>query len=323
MANTEEQSGIKTLSQLFDEVYADFKKLEFILTCIKTLEHITLQVSSLDMFSRNENFNEIDPRKLKFLLLPYMLASLWQFKVGRDDRKNICQVSSVYFKDFLQRCIQYEIITSSDHLIRDDDNQDEENDVQKTTQKLTPEERRALKIRKFKQNKELGEALENYSYFSEDDGFSQEIYLALIKRAILDSEDQLEAIRAELDLIKCHDENPDNFVSSSTSSPPSKPLQPFIITKDAAQKTVYGMGYPSLPIMTVEELYEQRRQEGQWGPPPTPQTARNPEEDAELERRMKDLMEERDDPEELERKRNFDEYKDEHRRGWGNRFNRS
>lgn len=27
MANTEEQSGIKTLSQLFDEVYADFKKL--------------------------------------------------------------------------------------------------------------------------------------------------------------------------------------------------------------------------------------------------------------------------------------------------------
>lgn len=118
------------------------------------------------MFSRNENFNEIDPRKLKFLLLPYMLASLWQFKVGRDDRKNICQVSSVYFKDFLQRCIQYEIITSSDHLIRDDDNQDEENDVQKTTQKLTPEERRALKIRKFKQNKELGEALENYSYFS-------------------------------------------------------------------------------------------------------------------------------------------------------------
>lgn len=32
---------------------------------------------------------------------------------------------------------------------------------------------------------------------------------------------------------------------------------------------------------------------------------------------------EEDDPEYLSRKRNMDEYKDDHRRGWGNRHNRS
>lgn len=37
----------------------------------------------------------------------------------------------------------------------------------------------------------------------------------------------------------------------------------------------------------------------------------------------KEQMEESDDPEYLQRKRDMDEFKDEHRRGWGNRMNRS
>jgi immunoglobulin-binding protein 1 len=36
----------------------------------------------------------------------------------------------------------------------------------------------------------------------------------------------------------------------------------------------------------------------------------------------KDDKEDQDDPEELERQRNFDEYKDDHKRGEGNRHNR-
>jgi len=43
-------------------------------------------------------------------------------------------------------------------------------------------------------------------------------------------------------------------------------------------------------------------------------------EDKEAEREMKV---ERDDPELLQEARDFDEYKDDHRRGWGNRMNRS
>lgn len=46
--------------------------------------------------------------------------------------------------------------------------------------------------------------------------------------------------------------------------------------------------------------------------------AKEEEEKAELELKM-----EKDDPELLERTRKMDEYKDEHRRGEGNRYNRS
>lgn len=38
---------------------------------------------------------------------------------------------------------------------------------------------------------------------------------------------------------------------------------------------------------------------------------------------LKEEMEEKDDPEHLEQARAMDEYKDIHRRGWGNRANRS
>lgn len=38
---------------------------------------------------------------------------------------------------------------------------------------------------------------------------------------------------------------------------------------------------------------------------------------------LKEEMEEKDDPEYLKRARAMDEYKDTHRRGWGNRANRS
>jgi len=38
---------------------------------------------------------------------------------------------------------------------------------------------------------------------------------------------------------------------------------------------------------------------------------------------LKEKKEEKDDPEYLERARAMDEYKDMHRRGWGNRANRS
>lgn len=47
----------------------------------------------------------------------------------------------------------------------------------------------------------------------------------------------------------------------------------------------------------------------------------NDEEDSEAI--SKEEKEERDDPEYLEQTRAMDEYKDTHRRGWGNRANRS
>lgn len=44
---------------------------------------------------------------------------------------------------------------------------------------------------------------------------------------------------------------------------PVQKLQPIIITRDEVQKKVFGAGYPSLPVLTVEEFYEQRVRDGE------------------------------------------------------------
>jgi len=47
-----------------------------------------------------------------------------------------------------------------------------------------------------------------------------------------------------------------------TKPKPSRALQPIIITRDAIQKHVFGMGYPSLPVMSIEEFYDERARNG-------------------------------------------------------------
>ena len=48
-----------------------------------------------------------------------------------------------------------------------------------------------------------------------------------------------------------------------------RPLKPIIITRDAIQKEVFGMGYKNLPVMSIEEFYEERAQNG-WYSKPAP-----------------------------------------------------
>ncbi len=188
----------------------------------------------------------------------------------------------------------------------------------------------------FKQN---GETL--------DDEDLRTFVVSLLKRNTLEAEDQLRSIAQELELIKfaeklkingASDNNPSSSSSSSAPHSPShshphsshsknapkKKPHIFILTKSEVEKQVYGAGYPAIPVMTVEELYEQRIKSGQWGPhsassanlPPVGET--DDDRDAQNEQ-----LEEQDDEELLARQRQMDDYKDDHRRGWGNRYNRS
>lgn len=135
-----------------------------------------------------------------------------------------------------------------------------------------------------------------------------------------------------------------NFYPCSTGSsssglkkhpnpPKPKPLKPIILTKDEVQKAVFGAGYPALPTMTVKEFYDKRVEEGIFPDPSkvkqnqpmslqqaalAGQELTNEKEDIDIENKI-----ESDDPENLQRMRDKDEFKDDHRRGWGNRMNRS
>lgn len=95
------------------------------------------------------------------------------------------------------------------------------------------------------------------------------------------------------------------------------------------QKEVFGLGYKNVPIMSIEEFYDQRVKDG-WFPDPQKvkgnslqnRTQIDMKAQEEEEERIKEEKEEKDDEEELIKKRNWDEYRDEHRRGEGNRHNK-
>ncbi len=94
------------------------------------------------------------------------------------------------------------------------------------------------------------------------------------------------------------------------------------------QKQVFGMGYTNLPVISIEEFYDERARNG-WYDKPQPEslltialTDGDSLQSKEWEEaKIQEEKEERDDEIELARKRGFDEYKDEHRRGEGNRHN--
>ena len=77
-------------------------------------------------------------------------------------------------------------------------------------------------------------------------------------------------------------------------------MQPIIITKDKLQKQVYGLGYPSLPVLSVDEFYEKRIEEGWWKPPSSGGALQDRATDPDLEARMKE-NEEREEDDKVDR----------------------
>lgn len=98
-----------------------------------------------------------------------------------------------------------------------------------------------------------------------NDETKREYFVTLLKLYVNESLDELSSIVAERRILE-HMKKVG--LSKSTSENSTKPrvqrkkLEPIIITRDELQKKVYGAGYPSLPVLTVQEFYEQKIQEG-------------------------------------------------------------
>ncbi|KZS09683.1 Immunoglobulin-binding protein 1 [Daphnia magna] len=347
MADLDE--GSETVSALFDKGLKIYYSLcdtmdpsnspEYqtkVKMCIHILEDATRLVSALGLFSNNENVEEVATNDLKFFLLPVLLGDL-NLKLNSDDRLNILNVAEVYFQDFLQRCKDYSVtgldIPDRDELVKFEEPPRHPGPMGFEEMARQREE----KIRKFREAKdlesklvELKRALENPS---SDESTTRDYYILLMKKFIFSTIEELKSISQEKPIVehlmKIRKEGPD-----AKKLPPyvSKPLKPIIITRDAMQKAVYGLGYPSIPAMTVEELVDQRMKEGWYGKLAGSSgnarslldEAKNTEMaalQAEKEEFEKERKAERDEEEQLARARQFDDWKDDHRRGYGNRHN--
>jgi immunoglobulin-binding protein 1 len=195
---------------------------------------------------------------------------------------------------------------------------------------------RNAKLESYRQKKELEDQIQTLKIAMEredvDEGIKREFYTKLLNACIADTYEELASLASEKDILAYMDvmkkNNPDALKPQKHHKP--APLKPIIITKDEFQKAVYGMGYPSMPTMTVQDFYDQQVAAGIFPDPNKPriQTQVIQGSDADLEQQeLEDIAKEQrleqDDEEELERARNMDEFKDDHRRGYGNRYNRS
>lgn len=306
---------------------------------INKFEQITKLVSLSGMFSRNEHIDEIPTESLQYLLLPALLGTL-SLKLCNQPRREIVEVAEIYFRDFLQRCKDYSV-TDID-IPQPKTDEDSKSDSAKKAKSereglMSMISHRDAKIKRYNEMKELKRKLSQLKTDMEseniDDGTKRDYFLTLLQSFINECIDELASIEFEkpmIEMMEKHARDGKTKMPEPKNKYPRQPLKAIIITKDQVQKAVYGLGYPSIPSMTIEEFYDNRVKEGIFpGSAATSNiphaTLANPDnaivEDAEEVLKEKNIEE--DNPEELERVRAMDEYKDDHRRGWGNRHNRS
>ncbi|XP_062123454.1 immunoglobulin-binding protein 1 [Drosophila sulfurigaster albostrigata] len=353
---------------LYDELEVTelpFNGTEFqtkVKTAMGHFEQATVIVNQVSMFSSNELIDEVSTDSLPFMLLPYFLGKL-ATKVNNPNSSEMLELGEIYFNDHLQRCQEYELCEAPQKK-EVDNKTDAAQQKSEQRQLMEAAYNRNDKIAQYRKMKEIDEyigrmraAVKNKTA---DDELRREFFLKYLQKSILDTKQELESLRVMKEMVKMrlahmnaaqkepieaqqqpkagssahghgHSHGPHNHHQQPAEAKP-KPLQPFIITRNATQKAVFGLGYPSLPIMTVDEFYHQRVEEGIF--PDDEKMAKinqekaiaaalNPNVQEEEEKAIEDQQVEDDDPEYLARMRRMDEYKDVVRRGDGNRHNRS
>ncbi|NXE95939.1 IGBP1 protein, partial [Menura novaehollandiae] len=290
--------------------------------------------------SENEELEEIASADLKFLLLPALLGALTLKQVDLSRRMEHLESAREHFLRFLKLCRSYGLgsfqlptATSSEEGAGSPPAPRDPAQPNLVAMAMS----RKAKIERYKQKKELENKLASMRSFVEsgtaEEEQIREFYILQIQKWISTSLEEIESIDQELVILRSRDTARQAPAGSRGPSRPARaPVKPFILTRDAAQARVFGAGYPGLPTMTVDDWYEQRRRQGidshsqqGFGEPdlgspacPSPPAGAS---DEESQKQQQEEKEEEDDEEALQKARNWDDWKDTHPRGYGNRHN--
>ncbi|EPB71380.1 TAP42-like family protein [Ancylostoma ceylanicum] len=229
----------------------------------------------------------------------------------------------IYYTDFLRRLRNYGFEFDGSLLENEDSLPDT---PQPSVKRFTGEEVREQKIARFRRQKELKQTMEELrrqqQLNNSDESTLRELHLTVIKYWIEKVLEELNSIEDELPLVEMMSKRQQEMRNSPEVANRPRPeaalnrvpLKPFIITRSEQQKAVFGLGYPSIPTMTVDEWYNQR-----FGGNAAPsQASQKP---GCSEGHAGDSCEgeherEEDEDEKRARLMRWDEYKDDHRRGW-------
>ncbi|XP_070819423.1 immunoglobulin-binding protein 1-like [Chaetodon trifascialis] len=183
---------------------------------------------------------------------------------------------------------------------------------------------RQAKIERYRQKKELETRLSDVRRVVDsrqaDDEVSRDFYILNLQRWVTLCLEEIESIDQEMEILKKMDGLKQGAAKQPTQ-PVRPPMKPFILTKDAVQAPVFGAGYPSLPTMTVDDWYEQHRKHGALPDQGLPRKIAIEKDTDTNEREEEEEKQAENDDESLLKARNWDEWKDTHRKGYGNRHN--
>ncbi|XP_052577362.1 immunoglobulin-binding protein 1b-like [Peromyscus californicus insignis] len=327
---------LETSRQLLEEVEASTQptgsKLiqDKVRRALKLLETASDMLLQLELFSRNEDWEEIASADLKYLMLPALKGALTLKLVGPSHRLNHLREARDHFMNFLTQSHSYHV---ADFQLPWAQSSSPPEGSPATSAILEPNlvamaSQRQAKIQRYKQNKAVEQRVSALKSAVEsgqaDDECVREYYLLQLRRWINISLDEIESIDQEIEILRERDFSGE---PSASPLPPQErpPMKPFVLTRSVAQTQVFGAGYPSLATMTVNDWYEQHQKcEGlpsgqeveKQAPPPESHRASQQEEELELEQK-----EEEEDEDALHRMQQWDEWKDTHPRGYGNRQN--
>ncbi|KAM5303976.1 shieldin complex subunit 1 isoform 2-T3 [Glossophaga mutica] len=319
-----------TCQRLLDEVEAAVEPTSSRVVQEKVLKGLYLlklsaeMLVQLDSFSHNEDLEEIASSDLKYLMVPALQGALVLKQVNPSKRLDDLQWAREQFLIYLTQCQQYHV---AEFELPKTKNNSAENDTAGSSvahpNLIAMASQRQAKIERYKQKKEMEHRLSAMKAAVEsgeaDDEHVREYYLLHLRRWISISLEEINSIDQEIKILREKDAPKEASALGSTPQS-SLPMKPFILTRNATQAKVFGAGYPSLASMTVNDWYDQHRKVGalpDQGIPKTTSEVRRGDQQHEEE----EQKEEEDDEEALQRVREWDDWKDTHPRGYGNRQN--
>uniref|UniRef100_A0A452T045 Immunoglobulin binding protein 1 n=1 Tax=Ursus maritimus TaxID=29073 RepID=A0A452T045_URSMA len=322
----------ETSKQLLDEVEVAPEPTgsrmiqEKVFKGLDLLKKAVEMLSQLDLFSRNEDLEEIASTDLKYLMVPAFQGALTMKQVNPSKRLDHLQQAREHFLNYLTQCQYYHV---AEFELPNAKNNSTDNNTASSSMAypnlVAMASQRQAKIERYRQKKEMEHRLSALKSAVEggqaDDERVREYYLLHLRRWIGISLEEIESIDQEIKILR----EKDSITEASTSHSPRQdrpPMKPFVLTRNVAQAKVFGAGYPSLASMTVNDWYEQHRK---YGALPDQGIAKTPPAELKGSTQQQEDQEQKeedeDDEQTLHRAREWDDWKDTHPRGYGNRQN--
>ncbi|EGC32435.1 hypothetical protein DICPUDRAFT_155594 [Dictyostelium purpureum] len=280
----------------------------------------SMNATKQQIFSKNEDLEDIRTDLLKYLLIPYYLAELY-LKITGADRLKFLKTSKQKIQMFLEDCERLELIDKEDLEIINRDG------------KADPVNRRNELISRNRRNKEIKtkleycikkreELLKNSGSGGEieesdtgDEELDRDFSILLIKEGVFKAVGLLETIDLEYNLLSQVEvlKEQNGGVVPPPKMPAKSNIGNFQILPDGRRVMLDRVFRPShiLPTLTPEQAAEIEMHNGGMV------KGKGGKESEAPEKTDEQLDDEADDDDKLREKRRFDDYKDDNVRGHG------